>query len=43
MCIRDRENLMANGAAGDEEEFMMVIAEAGGDDYEDCLLYTSPS
>lgn len=30
-----KENLMANGAAGDEEEFMMVIAEAGGDDYED--------
>ena len=30
-----KENLMANGAAGDEEEFMMAIAEAGGDDYED--------
>lgn len=26
---------MANGAAGDEEEFMMAVAEAGGDDYED--------
>mgnify|MGYP000367466561 CR=1 FL=1 len=30
-----KENLMANGAAGDEEEFMMAVAEAGGDDYED--------
>ena len=25
----------ANGAAGDEDEFMMAIAEAGGEDYED--------
>ena len=30
-----KETMMANGAAGDEEEFMMAIAEAGGDDYED--------
>ncbi len=31
----NKENLMANGAAGYEEEFMMVTAQAGGDDYED--------
>ena len=30
-----KETMIANGAAGDEEEFMMAIAEAGGDDYED--------
>ena len=24
-----------NGAAANEEEFMMAVAEAGGDDYED--------
>ena len=30
-----KENLMANGAAGDEDEFMMAVAEAGGEDYED--------
>ena len=30
-----KETMMANGAAGDEEEFMMAIAEAGGEDYED--------
>lgn len=28
-------NLMANGAAGDEDEFMMAVADAGGEDYED--------
>ena len=27
--------MIANGAAGDEDEFMMAIAEAGGEDYED--------
>ena len=27
--------MSANGAAGDEDEFMMAVAEAGGDDYED--------
>lgn len=41
-----KENLMANGAAGDEEEFMMAVAEAGGDDYEDAdeewIVYTAP-
>ena len=30
-----KETMIANGAAGDEEKFMMAIAEAGGDDYED--------
>ena len=30
-----KETMMANGAAGDEDEFMMAVAEAGGDDYED--------
>lgn len=42
-----KETMMANGAAGDEEEFMMAIAEAGGDDYEDAedewIVYTSPT
>lgn len=36
-----------NGAAADEEEFMMAVAEAGGDDYEDAdeewIVYTSPT
>ena len=30
-----KETVIANGAAGDEDEFMMAIAEAGGEDYED--------
>ena len=30
-----KETMMSNGAAGDEDEFMMAVAEAGGDDYED--------
>ena len=30
-----KETMIANGAAGDEDEFMMAIAEAGGEDYED--------
>ncbi|QWT17864.1 YebC/PmpR family DNA-binding transcriptional regulator [Collinsella sp. zg1085] len=41
-----KENMMANGAAGDEEEFMMSVAEAGGDDYEDggeeWIVWTNP-
>ena len=36
-----------NGAAADEDEFMMAVAEAGGDDYEDAgdewIVYTAPS
>ena len=36
-----------NGLAGDEEEFMMAVAEAGGDDYEDAdeewIVYTAPT
>lgn len=36
-----------NGAAADEEEFMLAVAEAGGDDYEDAedewVVYTGPS
>ena len=36
-----------NGAAADEDEFMMAVAEAGGDDYEDAedewVVYTSPT
>ena len=30
-----KETMIANGAAGDEDEFMMAVAEAGGEDYED--------
>ena len=36
-----------NGAAADEEEFMLAVAEAGGDDYEDAdeewVVTTAPS
>ena len=36
-----------NGAAADEDEFMMAVAEAGGNDYEDAdeewIVYTAPS
>jgi YebC/PmpR family DNA-binding regulatory protein len=36
-----------NGAAADEDEFMMAVAEAGGDDYEDAeeewIVYTGPT
>ena len=36
-----------NGAAANEEEFMMAVAEAGGDDYEDAdeewIVYTGPT
>lgn len=42
----DKKNPTAtNGAAGDEEEFMLAVAEAGGDDYEDAddewIVYTA--
>lgn len=41
----DKKNPVApNGAAADEDEFMMAVAEAGGDDYEDTgdewIVYT---
>lgn len=44
----DKKNPVApNGAAADEDEFMMAVAEAGGDDYEDAedewIVYTSPT
>ncbi len=36
-----------NGAAADEDKFMMAVAEAGGDDYEDAedewIVYTAPT
>lgn len=43
----DKKNpVKPNGAAADEEEFMLAVAEAGGDDYEDAedewIVYTSP-
>ena len=42
-----KEGMKANGAAGDEEEFMLAVADAGGDDYEDAdeewIVYTGPS
>ena len=42
-----KETMKANGAAGDEEEFMMAVAEAGGEDYEDAgeewIVWTNPS
>ena len=38
--------MIANGAAGDEDEFMMAVAEAGGEDYEDAgeewVVWTNP-
>ncbi len=44
----DKKNPIApNGAAADEEEFMLAVAEAGGDDYEDAedewIVYTAPT
>ena len=44
----DKKNPMKpNGIAGDEEEFMLAVAEAGGDDYEDAddewIVYTAPN
>lgn len=42
-----KEGMKANGAAGDEEEFMLAVADAGGDDYEDAdeewIVYTAPT
>ncbi|MCD8316048.1 MAG: YebC/PmpR family DNA-binding transcriptional regulator [Eggerthellaceae bacterium] len=42
-----KEAMMANGPAGDEDEFMMAVAEAGGEDYEDAddqwIVYTTPT
>jgi YebC/PmpR family DNA-binding regulatory protein len=42
-----KEGDIPNGAAGDEDEFMMAVAEAGGDDYEDAgeewIVYTEPT
>ena len=35
----DKKNPIGpNGAAADEEEFMLAVAEAGGDDYEDAVI-----
>ncbi|WP_251178549.1 YebC/PmpR family DNA-binding transcriptional regulator [Adlercreutzia agrestimuris] len=44
----DKKNPIGpNGAAADEEEFMLAVAEAGGDDYEDAdeewIVYTAPT
>lgn len=44
----DKKNpVKPNGAAADEDEFMMAVAEAGGDDYEDAgdewVVTTAPS
>lgn len=44
----DKKNPTApNGAAADEDEFMMAVADAGGTDYEDAdeewIVYTSPT
>ncbi len=44
----DKKNPIGpNGAAADEDEFMMAVAEAGGDDYEDAedewIVYTAPA
>lgn len=44
----DKKNPVGpNGAAADEDEFMMAVAEAGGNDYEDAdeewIVYTAPS
>ncbi len=42
-----KEPVKPNGAAADEDEFMMAVAEAGGDDYEDgdeeWIVYTDPT
>lgn len=39
--------ILPNGAAGDEDEFMMAVADAGGEDYEDAgdqwIVYTTPN
>ncbi len=40
-----KEGMVANGAAGDEDEFMLAVADAGGEDYEDAgdewVVYTA--
>ena len=40
-----KEGMVANGAAGDEDEFMLAVADAGGEDYEDAgdewIVYTA--
>ena len=42
-----KEGMKPNGAAGNEDEFMMAVAEAGGEDYEDAgdqwVVTTNPS
>ena len=42
-----KETMIANGPAGDEDEFMMAVAEAGGEDYEDAddewIVWTAPN
>ncbi len=42
-----KEGMKANGAAGDEDELMMAVVEAGGDDYDDAdeewIVYTTPT
>ena len=42
-----KEGMVANGAAADEDEFMLAVAEAGGEDYEDAgdewIVYTGAS
>lgn len=42
-----KDPVKPNGAAADEEEFMLAVAEAGGDDYEDAdeewIVYTGPT
>ena len=47
MVPKEVETVKPNGAAADEEEFMLAVAEAGGDDYEDAedewIVYTSPT
>ncbi len=42
-----KAGMLPNGAAADEDEFMMAVAEAGGNDYEDAdeewLVFTAPT
>ena len=42
-----KEGMKPNGAAADEDEFMMAVAEAGGEDYEDAdeewIVSTAPN
>ena len=43
----EKGEVHTNGAAADEDEFMMAVAEAGGEDYEDggeqWIVYTTPN